>query len=228
MTQLLKVEKVLFPYSHLLNQNVLTGCVCCRSGKGGGLLSLAAGLAASAGWQRHWDASQAGCRELCPNCSGHTEGHLQRHTHWWTAAEQSAAGQQVHLTRTLWALTCDMMKKCPNIRDNVCFSTGSWFQWILCLVRMCFTGELCVSSSRPKGMMVMKCWSKCYRMLPLMPTTSTGEKWDLSSLDYIYSSLAVNCIFVFYRRDSFSVATGTTEWFIVFLDVISPPAHTGK
>jgi len=25
----------------------------------------------------------------------------------------------------------------------------------------------------------MKCWSKCYQMLPLMPTTSTGERDEM-------------------------------------------------
>lgn len=63
--------------------------------------------------------------------------------------------------------------------DSVCvllsYSTGSWFQRTLCLVKTCCTGELCVSSSRPKEMMVKKCWSECYQMLPRMPSTSMGE-----------------------------------------------------
>ncbi len=165
----------------------VTGCLCfCRSGKGDRLYPFTAGLATSAGWQRHRAAPQAGCRELRPNSSGHTESHLQRHPHWWTATAQSAARQQVHLRLYLCgAHMWHKLIKCPDIRINVCFLTGSWSQWTLCLVRVYFTGELCVSSSRPKEMMVMKCWSKCYQTLPLTPTTSMGERWNASSLDYI-------------------------------------------
>lgn len=66
---------------------------------------------------------------------------------------------------------CDSVSECVLLS----YSTGSWFQRTLCLVKTCCTGELCVSSLRPKEMMVKKCWSECCQMLPRMPSTSMGE-----------------------------------------------------
>lgn len=99
-----------------------------------------------------------------------------------------------HILQTLQLSGCHvtMINKIYKFRDYVFYSflfflfTESWFQWTLSPVKLYFTGELCVSSSRLKETKVMKCWSKSYQMLPLTPTTSMGERRDRDSLDYIY------------------------------------------
>ena len=67
-----------------------------RGRERGGLQSSPAGMAASAGWKRHWAAPSAGCGELRGNSYGHTKGHFQGHTCWRAATEQGPARQQVH------------------------------------------------------------------------------------------------------------------------------------
>lgn len=126
-------------------------------------------------------------------------------THWKPSS-------QAHLLRnscrTDYSLTTGTLAYCQlcnslhvtwfkhfEIKCVVCsfIFTENWFQSTLSPVKMYFTGELCVSSSRLKEMKVMKCWSKCYQMLPLTPTTSMGERTDRDAASCIFLQSA-SCI----------------------------------
>lgn len=66
-------------------------------------------------------------------------------------------------------------KRAPEVIDLVFSPTGGRSLWSPCPVRPSYTGELCVSSSRLKETMVMKCWSRCCQMLQPMLITFMGE-----------------------------------------------------
>lgn len=105
----------------------------------------------------------------------------------------------------------DIIYKMPYDRRLFVFSTGNWSWRTLCPVRMCFTGELCVSSSKLKETMVMKCWSKCYRTLPPMQTTSTGERWNRFHCSACKVFLRYRILVVKGRTHSFLDAHMNTE-----------------